>query len=154
MAEARVLGPDEGEAIWTMGMRMVIRARGEADGTGLTVLEVELPAQASPPLHIHHRETELNLVLEGTLRFRAGDVERELGPGGLVVLPAGLPHAFKAVGGPARVFGIVTPGGIESLYEQLGTPVGEGLGPVPPDPERWMRLAPEFGLEMVGPPLP
>lgn len=52
------------------------------------------------PKHSHHNE-QITQVVSGILRFRFGedgaDV-RDIGPGGIVVIPAHLPHAAESVG--------------------------------------------------------
>jgi hypothetical protein len=58
---------------------------------------------------------------------------------------------------PARFLALTAPGGIESLYEELGrAPDREGLPDQPSAEEigAWMHAAPRYGLEVCGPPLP
>jgi unsaturated pyranuronate lyase len=49
------------------------------------------------PEHRHANE-QLGLVLRGSVRFRVGDQERELGPGGAWRIPPDVPH--EVVAGP------------------------------------------------------
>jgi unsaturated pyranuronate lyase len=49
------------------------------------------------PEHQHANE-QLGLVLRGSVRFRVGDEERELGPGGTWRIPPDVPH--EVVAGP------------------------------------------------------
>ncbi|HZQ63906.1 MAG TPA: cupin domain-containing protein [Gaiellaceae bacterium] len=62
------------------------------------------------PLHLHRSEDEAWYILEGRLGFRAGDDELEAGPGGAVLVPAGLSHTYwNAGGGPARYLLVMGP---------------------------------------------
>ena len=66
-------------------------------GERLTLAVVELDAGAIASEHAHENE-QLGIVLRGTMRFRVGDEERELGPGGTWTIPANTPH--EATAGP------------------------------------------------------
>ena len=64
-------------------------------------------------LHIHHADDEAWHVLDGTLRFRFIDRVADaaeavdVAPGGTVFVPAGVAHAYEALG--ARYLIILTP---------------------------------------------
>jgi mannose-6-phosphate isomerase-like protein (cupin superfamily) len=58
-------------------------------------------------LHIHHADDEAWHVLDGTLRFRFIDRVVDVGSGGTVFVPAGVAHAYEALG--ARYLIILTP---------------------------------------------
>jgi unsaturated pyranuronate lyase len=52
------------------------------------------------PRHSHHNE-QITQVISGTLRFRFGEhgeVEQDVGPGQVVVIPANLPHEALCIG--------------------------------------------------------
>ena len=53
------------------------------------------PGGSSFPLHIHHANEELLLVLTGTPTLRTIDAERELAPGELVACPTGRSGAHR-----------------------------------------------------------
>src|SRR5689334_11150291 len=70
-----------------------------------------------PQLHVHHEDDEAWHVLQGTLRFRFGDGETvDVGPGGTVFVPAGVPHTYEAR--DARYLIILTPR-LAALIHQL-----------------------------------
>ena len=155
MIDAVVRQADEGLALWTMGLLMTIRAASADTNGRLAAMEVLMPAEAAPPLHIHHKEDEVNYVLEGELTMRCGDRTWECGPGSFVFLPRGVPHAFRPGPSGARMLAIVTPGGLENLYRTVGEPAIERRIPdIAPNIAGWMGLAAEYGLELAGPPLP
>lgn len=149
-----IVPPRAGTALWSMGMLMTVKA-GDADTESLfSVIEVQLPAGAAPPLHIHHREAELNYLLDGTMRFQCGDEVQEAVAGTFVYVPRGVPHAFKAGPGGARMLALTSPAGIEHLYEEVGEPAADLVVPdTPPNIPGWLQNAGRFGIEVIGPPL-
>jgi mannose-6-phosphate isomerase-like protein (cupin superfamily) len=154
---AAFFAPDtDGEATWFLNSRMVIKAAAEATGGAYSLLESWIPAGFSPPLHVHHREEEAFLVVEGRVRFRCGDEETEGGPGTFVFLPRDVPHTFVVEGEePAHMLTLLTPGGGEGFFVDAGrTPEGPGLPPPgPPDIEQLKIVAERYGADVVGPPL-
>ncbi len=147
-----------GDVIWSMGNRFTFRLRSAETGGALSMLEVVAPVGSAPPLHTHHREAEVFVLLAGDLIYRAGDETYQLSPGSSIYLPRGLPHAFRVVGTePARFLALTFPGGLENLYEEIGQPArGPGL-PEPPSQQEigaWIQTGRRYGLEVNGPPLP
>jgi quercetin dioxygenase-like cupin family protein len=147
------LQPTEGPAFWTMGQLMTIKLRKSDTAGELGAMETLLPPNVAVPSHIHHRESEVNFVLEGWMRFTLDGQVFECGPGGLVYLPSGHAHRFETGPDGARMLAIALPGGLEALYERVGVPASERRLPtIPADVAGWMALAPEFGIEVLGPP--
>jgi quercetin dioxygenase-like cupin family protein len=147
------LQPAEGPAFWTMGQLMTIKLRKSDTAGELGAMETLLPPNVAVPSHIHHRESEVNFVLEGWMRFTLDGQVFECGPGGLVYLPSGHAHRFETGPEGARMLAIALPGGLEELYERVGVPASERRLPtIPADVAGWMALAPEFGIELLGPP--
>jgi quercetin dioxygenase-like cupin family protein len=143
-----------GMRLWTMGMLMTVKASSAETGGACSVMEATFPPDAAPPLHIHHRETELNFVVEGSMRFQCGESVYECGPGDMVFLPSGVPHSFRAGHQGARMIGVTNPGGLDELYTRAGEPAQENRLPdAPPNVQKWLTLAPEFGIEVMGPPI-
>jgi quercetin dioxygenase-like cupin family protein len=146
----------EGEETWFQPNRMAVKATAEHTGGAYGLVESWIPAGASPPLHVHHREDEAFFVLEGRVRFRAGDEEIVAEAGSFVFLPRDLPHTFVVESGEgAHMLTLLSPGGGESFFVEGGrTPEGPGLPPPgPPDVARLRELSPRYGHEILGPPL-
>ena len=61
------------------------------DGEQCSFGVVELDADSVVPEHQHPNE-QLGIVVSGSVRFRVGDEERELGPGGTWRIPPNVPH--------------------------------------------------------------
>ena len=61
------------------------------DGDNCSFGVVELDPDSVVPEHRHPNE-QLGIVVSGSVRFRVGDEERELGPGGTWRIPPDVPH--------------------------------------------------------------
>jgi mannose-6-phosphate isomerase-like protein (cupin superfamily) len=144
------------DAFWWQGSLMKIKVRAADTGGALGLIEGQFPAGFGPPMHIHRREDEGFYVIEGEIRFRQGDDEFIAGPGTLVWGPRGEPHAFRVQPGGARALIIVTPGGLERMFEEAGVPAHGSQEPAAAqyDVNAARALAERFGFEVVGPPLP
>lgn len=153
---AFVAAEGAGEATWFLGNRMSVKADAASTGGAFGLVESWIPAGSSPPLHVHDREDESFWVLEGQVRFRCDEEDIEAGPGSFVFLPRGIPHTFVVEGdATAHILTLLTPGGGERFFVDGGRiPEGPGLPPPgPPDIEKLQRVAPEFGMRIIGPPL-
>jgi hypothetical protein len=75
------------------------------------------------PLHVHPDHDEMCYVLEGELLLHIDGVERTVGPGTVVWVPRGTPHAFLVTSEIERSLWTVTPGAeMEAFYRQAGDP--------------------------------
>ena len=77
-------------------------------GERLTLAVVELEPGAVAEEHSHEHE-QLGLVLRGSIRFRVGDEERELGPGETWEIPSNTPHRAEAGPDGASVLDLFAP---------------------------------------------
>src|ERR1700716_437534 len=108
---------------------------------------------ATAPLHVHHREDEEFLVIDGEVRFIVGDQRLDAHAGDLVFLPREVPHAYLVTSEIARAVGSATPGGFESFFAELGTPVQPGAPAAPPPAiEARAAAAARRGIDTLGPP--
>ena len=61
------------------------------------------------PVHAHPEE-QITAVLSGRLVFEVAGERRELGPGGVVVIPGGVPHGAAVVGAePVETLNALSP---------------------------------------------
>lgn len=143
------------DTFWWQGATVTIVARSTDTGGAMGVADGIFPAGFGPPLHVHHREDEALLVIEGELRVRQGDRDLTAGPGTWVWGPRGVPHAFRVESERARVLVVVTPGGFEEMFEVGGVPADSAAAPPegPYDPAAAVAIAERFGFEVVGPQL-
>jgi quercetin dioxygenase-like cupin family protein len=126
-------------------------------GGRLSVFLATMPEGFSPPRHIHTREDEVFLVLDGEVCF---DVDGRLeiaGPGASVYMPRGVPHTFRIHSAIARVLGVISPGAFEQLFRNLSVPADDATlptpGSVPLDVSAVMAEQLRLGTQVVGPPM-
>jgi mannose-6-phosphate isomerase-like protein (cupin superfamily) len=66
---------------------------GQDHGVGISFFLVDARPGGGPALH-KHAYAEVFIVLEGRATFFAGDEERQIGAGEVVVVPSETPHRF------------------------------------------------------------
>jgi quercetin dioxygenase-like cupin family protein len=64
------------------------------EGERVTFGVIELEPNVVVPEHSHENE-QLGVLARGSLLFRVGDEERELGPGATWCIPGGVPHDVR-----------------------------------------------------------
>ncbi|MCB0533074.1 MAG: cupin domain-containing protein [Saprospiraceae bacterium] len=145
---------------WFLNTHVKIRTSGDDNADHISVLEHHAYHGDSPPLHIHHTEDEVFVVLEGEFRFVIGPNEHRLKAGETILAPKGIPHAYRVEsqrGG--RWLTITTNHDFENFVKATSRlaasdTLPEPLGP--PSDEFKTALAKkstEYNIEIVGPPL-
>ena len=86
-AQPFALANGEGERLWFINSEITIKATAASTGGDLFLMETRVPADFSPPLHVHHDEHEAFYVLEGELEIACGS-ERYRRRRGRVRVPA------------------------------------------------------------------
>jgi quercetin dioxygenase-like cupin family protein len=66
---------------------------GEKEDTPFSAYIVNAKPGQGPPLHTHPY-VEVAFTIEGTATVTVGDQQREVGAGGIAVIPANTPHRF------------------------------------------------------------
>ncbi len=146
----------DGEAIWSLGTLLLVKATGEQTGGAFSLFEVTLPKGASPPLHSHPQD-ESFYVLEGELTLSLDGEQTTLEPGSFAFVPRKVPHTFRVESETAVTITLSTPAGIENFLRDVGVPAERPTLPPadarrPSDDER--RAAEQAtGLQVHGPPL-
>jgi mannose-6-phosphate isomerase-like protein (cupin superfamily) len=98
------------------------------------VLCVELDPGKSGPRHIDMPE-EILLVEQGEVEIEIKDERAVFGPGGLVLVPAMVPHAFRNVGETrARIVGFFSSNTVLAIADDVVQPIGTRvIGSPPPE---------------------
>lgn len=142
-----------------LGVTMKIILSSAQTGGQFCVIEGIMPAGEAPPAHIHLREDESMLLLEGELEVSVGADTFTLAPGHAYFAPRGVPQRLRNTGAtPARTLAIMTPGGFDDLVRHIGIPVFDGVPaapPVAPTPEQFAAIIGEltkFGIELTSMP--
>jgi quercetin dioxygenase-like cupin family protein len=129
-------------ARWWFNALAVIKAGAADTGGQLTIVEVTEPPNAEAPLHVHHREDEGFLVLEGRVTLYVGDDVVEAGPGDFGWGPRDIPHRYVVGPQGCRMLFLCTPGGFENLVIAMSTPAESLTLPPPNDHEPdWDHVA-------------
>lgn len=117
----KVVRPGEGRSGGLMpGVGVVFKIDGADSGGALAIVEHPFDVGGLVPPHIHHREDEFSIVLEGEIGFRSNDKEVVLGAGGYVIKPRGEVHAMWNAGKtPARMIEVISPAGFDDLFRSM-----------------------------------
>lgn len=109
-------------SFWFAGQLMSWLATSETTGGRLAVAEVTMRKGDPLPAHVHSRENELLLVLEGALTVRAGIELFPLRPGEPVVLQHGTIHHWRADAAVNKILMAFAPAGLENLWIEFSQP--------------------------------
>jgi len=96
----------------------------------ICVLE-EVPPMVDTPRHVHEREDELFVSLEGEHLIELDGEEHRIAPGESVFAPRGVPHSQRRlVPGKGHLLIVTTPGGLDGFFRELAAADAAGtLGP-------------------------
>jgi mannose-6-phosphate isomerase-like protein (cupin superfamily) len=172
MADGLILPPGAGRPIQGSGVTLKV-------GSDLTDKWSAFEASVAPGFdvgaHLHQEAEELFYILEGELDLLAfepasradhdwrtwksasGATVVRGGPGSLMYVPVGCPHAFTNPGStPVRMLFLVTPSGHEHYLAELGALVARGT---PPDQaatlqEAIIDLRARWDIEQLTPMIP
>lgn len=142
----------EGRTIAVVGDLYRFLATGDETNGKYAMFEAIVPPGGGPPPHIHSREEESFLILEGEIVFTV-DGERIIATAGTFAnMPVGSLHSFKnATDKTARMIISVAPAGLEKMFLEVGVPVKMGDTPPPPSKaeiEKLLAVAPTYGVEI------
>lgn len=111
----------------SLGCRCSLLVSGAESGGSYLVVEVDMPPGPRPPARVHGNEDLTVLLLDGEARFQLGREAGRMGPGDLVNVPRGTPHAIWNEGpAPAKLILSAIPAGLEGLIAEA-SPSGLAL---------------------------
>ena len=151
---------NDSKHLWFLDTLVFIRV-AESDGSdGISVIEHQAYPGDSPPLHIHHGEDEVFLILEGDFRFSVGGKVHKVKAGGTMLIPKGMPHSYRVESpGGGRWLTVTTGGDFERFVRAMARPAEQVQLPArmgAPSQEVIEQLnaqALAHNIEIVGPPL-
>lgn len=147
----------QGDARWYGDSLFEFLVPSDATGGALSVFRATLAEGFGPPRHVHTREDEVFVVLDGDVCFELGGRRLLTGPGTSVFMPRGIPHTFRIQSAAAVLLGVIAPGAFEQLFRNLSIPAAEralpARGTVPLDLPAVMAEQERLGTTVVGPPL-
>jgi quercetin dioxygenase-like cupin family protein len=93
----------------------------KALGSSCFCFETLDPPGSFVPLHIHHKQDEFIAVIEGALDLQLGDRKLQAGPGDVVRMPQGIPHAYynNSQSATRALFWVSPAGKLKELFDQL-----------------------------------
>ena len=113
--------PGSGQSASIPGFRAVYKIYSRDNGGEIAMVEHPFAVGFITAPHLHTREDETSIVLEGQIGFRSDDAEVVLGPGGYITKPRGQMHSMWNAGTvPGRIVEVITPGGFEGYFRELG----------------------------------
>jgi len=151
-----VMTATDGEALWSVGALLVLKADAEQTNGEYTLVEYTADAGYETPYHVHHAEDELFYVLEGEIECYYGDDGEDVirvGPDDTVFLPRDVPHGFRVISEQdCRMLVIVTPAGLEAFFREVGIPAERLETPPPGEPDltAMTEAATAYDLEILG----
>lgn len=117
-------------ALDVVGIAITVLAPNTRTGSYEITLQ-EGPEGAGPPPHSHPWD-ESFYVTRGSVLFSAGGIDRRVGPGTLVHVPAGTVHAFRFdAGGGCMVEFSGAGGQATRLFSSVAEEVPEGVANLP-----------------------
>jgi mannose-6-phosphate isomerase-like protein (cupin superfamily) len=142
-----IVQPGTGKVLHAFGGAVSVMLAGEQTGGALTVLSGLTPPGGGPPLHRHHNEDEIFLVIEGQMSYFVDGRWTEVGVGGAVYLPKDTAHTFRNVGSsPSRHWIITTPSGFEIFFAHCADEFAKPSGP---DMNRIVEIHKEHNIELI-----
>ena len=132
----------------TPGERFTVRTSVDDTDGAYSMIEVVAQPRNGVPMHIHTREDEHFLILEGSLHMANGDERLDVPAGAAVTVRKGVPHAWCNLGDkPVRMLAVFSPGHIEAMFRQISSLASDSL-------ETLAAVASDqFGTIIVGPPI-
>ena len=144
-----------GESIWFGGGLVTFKVTTEQSGGVLCLIEHAARRGKPTPLHLHPDHDEAIYVLEGELLFNIDGIEHTAGPGAVVWVPRGTPHAMLVTSEIARSVVTITPGAaMEAFFRQAGDVALSGTLPPPEIDIARLRAVGEGtgAMKTLGPP--
>lgn len=151
----KVLAPEAGALTFGPGGdRYLTKLSGADTGGAFALVEITIAPGGGPPLHRHAQEDEVFVVLEGEVSFWLDDRAVEAPVGSVVFGARGVAHTFKnRSSAPVRMMVWLAPPTAEEFFRRFcEVPAGSST-PLPDEliVERILKLAPEYGIEILGP---
>ncbi|CAA9587503.1 MAG: hypothetical protein AVDCRST_MAG88-4195 [uncultured Thermomicrobiales bacterium] len=148
------LAPAAGETLWFFGTLLTVKASAEQTGGQFALVEQATPRGVVTTLHAQPEDDESFYVLEGELTFFLADNPPfRAAAGAFVHIPKGVAHAFRVDSETARYLDLTT-AQHERFMRAAGEPAQARVMPPPgpPDMEKVMAAAQQYGVEILGPP--
>ena len=129
----------------TPGERLRICVTSAQTTGAYLVMEIVADPHNGVPLHIHNKEEEHFIVLDGTLDIAVGHRRWDATAGSCATVKRGEPHAWcNSSDAPLRMLVVFSPGHIEGLFRAAA-----GVD----DVDKIAAIAARYDTQLIGPPL-
>ena len=152
-----VTSATDGEALWSVGTLLVIKANSEQTDSAFDLYQLTAATGYETPYHVHHDEDGVFYVLEGEIDCYYGDDGKNVfraGPDDTIFLPRDVPHGFRVVSDEeCRMLIQQTPAGLVKFFMEVGVPA-ERIETPPStelDVKRLTEVSAKYHLEILGP---
>ena len=113
--------PTGGRVVMEGQLGVITKIPGTATNRVISIVEHPVAGRLLVPPHVHQDHDEWSYILEGRIGARVGDDEFIAPTGSYILKPRRIPHAFwNPEDHPARILEIITPSGLEEMFEQFG----------------------------------
>ena len=124
--KTKIVGPSKGRHIAVAGDINTIIVSKEDTGGTYSFVEAKIFPGGGPSPHIQTREYEGFYVIEGQVTFKANGQTIVAKPGTFINIPPGVLHSFKNEANEiAKVTFVLSPGGMEQLFVEVGIEVSD-----------------------------
>jgi quercetin dioxygenase-like cupin family protein len=151
-----VTNQGEGRAIWHGDALWQFKATSEDTDGRFFLAELQAAEGWASPVHLHTKEDETFIVLEGELWVQIAGEDHKVPAGAVAVMPRGIPHAYRVVSPTARFLALGVPGGFECWFIETGEPAGSLTLPPPateqPDYAAYVASLSRYGVQFIAPP--
>jgi quercetin dioxygenase-like cupin family protein len=147
-----------GPSLSVVGDTYRIVVSGDDTEGAYSVIDMLIPPGGGPPPHAHAKFQEAFYVMEGEIEVRTEAQKYTAKKGTFINIPfGGLVHQFRNMStSVAHLLCIITPAGMEKMFEELGRPIQQGTFMPPPNmgPEQIQKfeaIAEKYGQKLYPP---
>jgi quercetin dioxygenase-like cupin family protein len=154
--KVKIVEPNKGKHIAVAGdINTIVVSKQDTGGT-YSFIEAKVFPGGGPAPHIQTREQEGFYVVEGQVTFKANGQTIVAKPGTFVNIPPGVLHSFKnETNEIAKVTFVLSPGGMEQLFVEVGVEVSDTNVKPPPftkvQIQKLPSIASKYGVEIRPP---
>lgn len=152
------LAPQDGPSLSVVGDTYRLLITADQTGGAYAAIDMLIPPNGGPGPHAHAAFQEAFYVLEGEIVVATKGHTYTAPKGAYVNIPlGGVPHDFKNKSQTtAHLLCILTPAGMEGLFQEIGTPVPAGVflpapSMTPEDAQRLAEIGKKYGQEVFPP---
>lgn len=146
--------PSLENSYWYIGHLLSVLLRSAETNGLFSLLKMTEIKGLEPPLHIHTKEDETFLLLDGEMEFSVKNETYHAVAGDTMFLPRNIEHSFKVLTARAEVMILLTPGGFEQFFIEMSKPAPEmkqaPLPASPPDIAHLVATAAKYGIKFPG----